>query len=270
MAYRRIHVLISSYTQYHTDIAEERRDDDTLDDDQLQDAPGLGANGLTDTKLMGTLLHGDEHDVRNAHNAREQCEEADDPECRTNDGDTLFHLQTHRIAIENPEGTLVFRMYLMVGIQATTIFLFEIFVGLLCRQSVKGILQASYLVGIGSVDAFDGSIAGVSLSLTLLAILINTNDLKSEVAYFHILAQQRGIVSRLQFLGLLIAQHQHLTLLTHIEFVNKSSIEHIVLVDLRMYWIDTRYRGTDILVAVADGGTGLIACTHLVDMVLEV
>ena len=70
MTNRGVHILIGCYAQHHTDIAEERRDNHTLDDNQLQDVPGPCTDGLTDTKLVGTLLHGDEHDVRHAHNAR--------------------------------------------------------------------------------------------------------------------------------------------------------------------------------------------------------
>ena len=62
-----IHVLVGTNAKYHTYIAKERGDDDTLDDNQLQDAPGLGTDGFTDTEFVGALLDGDEHDVRHAH-----------------------------------------------------------------------------------------------------------------------------------------------------------------------------------------------------------
>ena len=54
-----IHVLISRNTQHHTNVAEERSDNHTLDDNQLQDAPRLGADGFADAKLVGTFLDGD-------------------------------------------------------------------------------------------------------------------------------------------------------------------------------------------------------------------
>ena len=69
MSKRRIHILVGSHTQHHTDITKEGGDDDTLDDDEPQDAPRLRADGLADAKLVGALLDGDEHDVADTHNA---------------------------------------------------------------------------------------------------------------------------------------------------------------------------------------------------------
>ena len=43
--------------------------DSILHSIKLQDVPGFGTDGLTDAELMGTLLNGNQHDVRHAHYA---------------------------------------------------------------------------------------------------------------------------------------------------------------------------------------------------------
>ena len=107
---------------------------------------------------MGALLHGDQHDVADTYNTTQKCKESYHPEGRTDDGDTLFHLQTRRIAIPDPDGPFVFRVHLMVGIKTATIVLLEVFVLFLGCQSVEGVLKTTYIVIIGTEDILDGRI----------------------------------------------------------------------------------------------------------------
>ena len=74
-----IHILIGSNAENHTNIAKDSGDDDTLDDNQLQDAPGFGADSFADTKFMGALFHRYQHDIRDTHDATQQREESYNP-----------------------------------------------------------------------------------------------------------------------------------------------------------------------------------------------
>ena len=112
---------------------------------------------------MGALLDGDEHDVRYAHDTREQGKQTHYPKSGADDTDTLLHLQVLRETVPEPYCILVFRVCLMLGIQAATVAVFETLVSLLCRQSVEGELDASSVIGLGTIDALDGRIAAEHL-----------------------------------------------------------------------------------------------------------
>ena len=87
-----VHILIGKDTKQHSHIAKERGDDDALCDNQFQDAPGLGANGLTDAKLMGALLDGYQHDIRDTYDTTQQRKQPDDPQECMDNRHTIFHL----------------------------------------------------------------------------------------------------------------------------------------------------------------------------------
>ena len=70
-----IHDFVCRHATYHSDVAEERGDDDALGNDELQYRPRLGADGFSYAKLSGSLLHGDEHDVAYAHDSAQQGEQ---------------------------------------------------------------------------------------------------------------------------------------------------------------------------------------------------
>ena len=71
-------------------------------------------------------------------------------------------------------------------------------------------------------------------------------------------------------MSLLITEYENLTLFTHIEFIDETATEHLVLVNLRVYRIDAGNGSTDILFAVTDDGTGLIDGASFVEIVAEV
>ena len=60
---------------------------------------------------------------------------------------------------------------------------------------------------------------------------------------------------------------QRLSLL--VDVVDKPPIQHFHLVNLRMVRIDTKDRRTEVLLVVGDGGRDAVACSHLVDILLE-
>ena len=66
-----VHILIGEDAQQHTHVTEEGGDDHTLYDDEFQDAPRFGTDGLTDSELMRTFFDGDEHNVADAHDTRQ-------------------------------------------------------------------------------------------------------------------------------------------------------------------------------------------------------
>ena len=265
-----IHILIRHHAKHHADIAEECSDDNTLDDDQPQYAPWLSADGLANTKLMGALLDGDEHDVRDTYDTTQQGEQTHYPESSANDGNALLHLQTLRIAVPQPDSTLVLRMYLMVGIDTTAIVGLEVFVRFLRFQSMESKLDIAGIVSISPENALDGGIGRESLCLTILGILIDANHLEHEIIDLDITSHQRLIVFGRQFFCLVTAQHEHLALLLQVDIIDESAIEHIHLVNLDMVGVNTQNAGTDILLIVADGNTDAIAGTHLVNMVHEI
>ena len=72
-----------------------------------------------------------------------------------------------------------------------------------------------------------------------------------------------------QLLRLLIAEHEHLALLTDIDVVDEAAVEHLHLVNLVVVGIDATHLRADILLPQTDGARGAILCTHLVDVVCE-
>ena len=156
MTYRSIHILIGCHTQYHPDVAKERGDDDTLHDDEFQDAPRLGTNRLADAELMGALLDGDEHDVRDAHDTTQQGEQAHNPQGCADDADTRLHLQVIGVTVPEPHAPLVLGVCLMVGIDFAPIAFLKVLVSLLGSQSVEGELDRTCIIRVGTEDALDG------------------------------------------------------------------------------------------------------------------
>ena len=138
MTQRSIHILIGEDAQQHSHVAKESGDNHTLYDDQFQDTPGFRTDGLADTELVGAFLHGNEHDVRHAHNTTQQRKQTYHPKERVDDSDTLFHLHTLRITVPDPNTTLVFRMRLMIAVQTSAVIFLESLIGFFCGQSVKG------------------------------------------------------------------------------------------------------------------------------------
>ena len=72
-------LLIGQHAAEHADVAEDGRGDDALGDDELQDVVRFGSDGLPHPELACALLHGDEHDVRYAHDTAEQGEQSHHP-----------------------------------------------------------------------------------------------------------------------------------------------------------------------------------------------
>ena len=228
-----IHDFVCRHTADHSNVAEERGDDDALGNDELQYRPRLGADGFSYTKLSGSLLHGDEHDVAYAHDSAQQGEQTYYPECRLHDGDSLVHLDVVHVSVPEPDGSFVIRCCLMVVVDAGTIVLLKLLVIFLGLQVLDGKLQTSRIIALG-VNGLYGGVGDEGFGIVArFIILIDSYHLEVEVADLYVLAHQRTVVFA-EFLGLASAQHHILALVLHIDFVDESSGNQLRLVDFGM------------------------------------
>ena len=228
-----IHDFVCRHATYHSDVAEERGDDDALGNDELQYRPRLGADGFSYAKLSGSLLHGDEHDVAYAHDSAQQGEQTHNPEGRLHDGDSLVHLDIVHVSVPEPDGTVVIRGSLVVVVDAGTIVLLKLLVIFLGLQVLDGELQTSRIIALG-VDGLYGGVGNEGFGIVArFIILVDSHHLEVEVADLYVLAHQRTVVFA-EFLGLASAQHHILALLLHIDFVDESSGNQLRLVDFGM------------------------------------
>ena len=224
---------------------------------------------------MGALLDGDQHDITHTHDTTEQREEPNHPEGCADDTYTRLHLQVVGIAVPQPDGTLILWMRLVVGIDALTIALLKIFVGLLRRQTVEGKLDAPCIIRVRTIDALDGRIGGEGISAPVLVLLIDAHHLEGKTTHVDILADELRQFLLLvcpgteQFLRLFITQDDYLAALLDIDVVDESPQHHLHLVYLVMVGIDATDRRGDILLSQTDGGTRTILCSHLIDILLK-
>ena len=73
----------------------------------------------------------------------------------------------------------------MLRIQTVTVVLFEVFVGLLRRQSMEGEFYAAGIIGVSAKDTFDGRIAAEHTSTSVLVFLIDAHHFESDVTYIN-------------------------------------------------------------------------------------
>ena len=158
MTYRGIHILIGSNAENHADITKDGSDDNALDDNQLQDAPRFSTYSFTNAELMGTLFDGNQHDVRDAHDAREQREKTHNPQGLADDADTFLHLHILCITVPQIDSTLVIRMSLMGSIDTLTVFLLKSFILCFSLKTVESKLYASCVIRLSTINTFDGTI----------------------------------------------------------------------------------------------------------------
>ena len=223
MPQRCVHILISKHTTQHANIAKQGGDNNTLDNNQSQNAPRLCTNSLTDSKLVGALLNGDEHDITYAHDTREQCEESDDPKESMDDIYSFLHLLALSIVIPYPDAAIILRVNLVHTIQSATIVLLKGLVGILRGQSLERKLDAAQTRCIGAINTLDRSVRRIGSAITFATALVDANNLERDIAHLDILAQQRFIVLRFQLLSLVITEHNHLTAILQVDIVNESA-----------------------------------------------
>ena len=125
MSHRSIHIFISGDAQDHTYIAKEGGNDHALNDNQFQNVPRFSTNGLTNTELVSSLFHRDKHDVRYAHDTREQCQKSNHPKRRMDNFYRQIHLKTLSVVITNPNSTFIFWMNMVILIQTLAIGLLK-------------------------------------------------------------------------------------------------------------------------------------------------
>ena len=274
MPQRGVHPLVDADAEQHAYVAEEGGDDDALDDDEAQYAPRTCADGLAYAELVGSLAHGDEHDVAYAHYAAEQGEEPHNPQCGAYDAYAGLHLQVLREAVPQPHGALVVGVGLVCAVQPLPVVGLELLVGLLRGQAVEGELYASGVVGAGAVDALDGGVAAEGVGAPVLVLLVDAHHLEGQAAQVDVSAYE-AFGCRLpsgdlqQLLGLFVAQHKHLALHAYVQLVDEASVLHLHLVYLRVVGVDAADAGVDVLLPQADGALRAVLRSHGVDMVGE-
>ena len=146
----------------------------------------------------------------------------------------------------------------MVGIQTTTVHFLESVVVLFGLQSVEGEFDVSNAVVVGTENALDGGIGRIGRALAIARRLIDAYHLEREVAHLDILAKQRLEVLRLQLLGLLVSQHQHLTLFLQVDVVDVTSAYQRALDDAAMNGIDAHNLQVHVLLAIGHCGTMIV------------
>ena len=75
-----IEPLVGQNSEHHSDVAEERGDDDTFGNDQFQYGPRARADRLADPELVRALLDRNQHDVGDPNDSAQQCQDSNDPE----------------------------------------------------------------------------------------------------------------------------------------------------------------------------------------------
>ena len=213
---------------------------------------------------MSAFLDGDKHDIRDAYNTAQQSKEAYNPQGSTDNLDTCLHLQVLRIAVPHPDGTLVIRMSLMGRVETLSVFLFEHLILCFGLQSVEGKFYATCIICPCTIDILDGSVGREHISTTILLFLVDANNLEGEVTHLHMLS-----FAYCQFLGLLVADDQYLTLLLDINLVDEASLHHLYLVNLDVIGINACYLTAQILLTIAHHACRTILRTHLIDDLLE-
>ena len=106
---------------------------------------------------MGALLHGDEHDIGDAHDAAHEGQEAQDPQESADDPLGVVHLHVVGVAVLDPNAPAVVRSHVMAQAQGPGVFLFESLVFLLGFRAVHREGDAFDLVA-GVIDPFVGGL----------------------------------------------------------------------------------------------------------------
>ena len=130
-------------------------------------------------------------------------------------------------------------MSLMVSIQSATVNVLKVLVLFHRCQAVEGKLDISQSIGVRTEDALDGRVRRESVRFAIATTLIDSHHLKGEVTHLHILANQRLVILGVQFLGLSVTQHQHLSFLAKVNIVDEPAIEQVLFRNRSMNGIDT-------------------------------
>ena len=125
-------------------------------------------------------------------------------------------------------------------------------------------LYTTGIIGVGTKDAFDGSIAAERIGTSVLILFIDTHHLKGKIANIHKIAYPA-----LQFLCLFVTQHQHLAAFLHVNLIDETTLQQFYLVNLRVVGIYATNARTDVLLSKADACRRIILCSYFVNVLRE-
>ena len=271
MANGGIHVSVGSNAAEHAYISEERCDNHALHNDEPQDRQGRGTDGFTNAKLARALLHRYEHDVAHTHDAREQREQADNPQRDVHYAYAVVHLHGLCEAVPYPHRVVVVGSSTVVAVQPGGVCLLKRLVLLFGLKAVKREHNVVGLVAL-SVDRPQRCERRVgSIVHAVLFRRIDAYDLERHSCDVHILAHQILDVAFRQQFGIVLAQHQRLASLLDVDIVDEPSIEHVFLVYLYVVGIDALQRARHIIGPMRHGQSCLVYLRpHVVDMLFKV
>ena len=205
---------------------------------------------------MGALLHGDEHDVGNAHNAAHEGEEAQDPQEGADITLGVVHLHVVRIAVLDPDAPPVVRRDVMPEPHGTRVFLFEGFVVGLRLRTVHCECDAFDFVA-GIVDAFVGGVGNRAKAGHVHFIgMVDAHHAEGDRPGTDPLTQDRVRILRREFLGLGEADDDHLPPLRQIVRVQEATGVHLQLLLFHVVGHDARNSTCDCVSVQGEGDGG--------------
>ena len=247
-----VHPLRHADARHHADVAEEGGDDDTLHDDEPQDGSRLGAQCLADAELVGALAHGDEHDVRHAHDAAQQRKDADDPDGRAQDAHGVHGAQVVGKAVPYPDGARVVGREAVVGADDAAVFRFEGFVALEGGQAVGGQEDVVQLVAL-VVDGLQGAEGDVGFARFAVAlVVVDAHHLIGHAPGVDKLADGLGVGLAEEDVGRLLVEDDDLAPLLQVDVVDEAPLGGLYGLDFRVVGVYAQQGEVDVLLAEAD------------------
>ena len=230
-----VHDLAGDHPEEHADIAKDGRDGHALGDDEFQDFGRGGTDGFPDAELVGALLHGDEHDIGDAHDAAYERQEAQDPQEGADDPLGVVHLHVVRIAVVDPDTPPVVRRDIVPEAQGAAVSFFEGFIFLLGLGAVHREGNASDLVA-GIVDAFIGGVGDGAGSVHVGFVgMVDAHHPERDRSGAYPFAHEGLRVFRRKLLGLRETQDDHFPPFLQVVRVQEPAGVHLDLVLLLVF-----------------------------------
>ena len=154
---------------------------------------------------MRTLLDGDEHDVRDSHDAAKQGEDADDPKAQFQQVHGCHDLLVLSEAIADVNSTLVVRVEAMDASQGFPVILLEGIRPLLCVQSFRGSHDDIQLIAFIVYQLQSGERNDGRTALVVPLIIVDAHHLINHIVRLDKLAQWLCLPE--ENLGSLLVQH---------------------------------------------------------------
>ena len=220
---------------------------------------------------MSAFAHGDEHDVRHAHDARDERQYAYHPERRTQQPVGGIHAERLRESVPYPYGVFVVGRGAVLSVYPRTIVGLErrvlsLRVEIAEREDDVARLVALAVYGAERRERYEGVVAHAAL-LTL----VDAHDAEGECRCTYQLSVECERRLRQQFLRHVRGYDYRLAAVLKVELVDEASADHRALVDVdivRVYAAQLYARG---VVAAVDERLALLRqfCAHGLHVVVE-